>query len=132
MGKSSAVIADSVRSGRPILHFDLMGVGSEPEVTERFRWAWQVFVQHASRGFWKGVTPELSATIPGTGVGVKIGGSSAKTDPASWGDVLLAFDKEIAKTRFSKACGCNIISTRSSQRNLVRGRLRYSATKSGK
>ena len=57
MGKSSAVIADSVRCGRPILHVDLMGVGSEPEVTERFRWAWQFFVQHAASGFWKGVVP---------------------------------------------------------------------------
>ena len=48
MGKSSAVIADSVRHGRPVLHVDLMGVGSEQEVTERFRWAWQFFIQQAS------------------------------------------------------------------------------------
>jgi hypothetical protein len=94
MGKSSAVIADSVRCGRPILHVDLMGVGSELEVTERFRWAWQFFVQHASSGFWKGVAPELSATIRGTGIGVKLGSSVSKNELSSWGDVLLAFDKE--------------------------------------
>lgn len=98
MEKSSAVIADSVRCGRPILHVDLMGVGSEPEVTERFRWAWQFFVQHAASGFWKGVVPELSATIPGTGLGVKLGGAASKSDLSSWGDVLIVFDKEIAKT----------------------------------
>lgn len=98
MGKSSAVIADSVRHGRPILHVDLMGVSSEQEVTERFRWAWQFFVQQAAGGFWKGITPELSATIPGTSVGVKIGGSSSKGDPSSWGDVLVSFDKETSKT----------------------------------
>lgn len=97
MGKSSAVIADSMLSDRPILHVDLMGVGSEPEVTERFRWAWQFFIQQASGGFWKGVAPELSATIPGTGVGVKIGGSAAKIDPSSWGEVLVAFDRQVAK-----------------------------------
>jgi chromosome segregation and condensation protein ScpB len=98
MGKSSAIIADSVRHGRPILHVDLMGVTSEQEVTERFRWAWQFFVQQAAGGFWKGVLPELSATIPGTGVGVKIGSSSSKNAPASWGDVLVSFDKETGKT----------------------------------
>ena len=98
MGKSSAVIADSVRHGRPILHVDLMGVSSEQEVTERFRWAWQFFVQQAAGGFWKGALPELSATIPGTGVGVKIGGASHQSEPSSWGDVLVAFDKEVGKT----------------------------------
>ena len=98
MGKSSAVIADSILSNRPLLHVDLMGVGSEPEVTERFRWAWQFFVQQAVGGFWKGISPELSATIPGTGVGVMIGGSTARVDPSSWGDVLVAFDKQVAKT----------------------------------
>lgn len=98
MGKSSAVIADSILSDRPILHVDLMGVGSEPEITERFRWAWQFFVQQAAGGFWKGITPELSATIPGTGVGVKIGGSTARVDPSSWGDVLVAFDRQVAKS----------------------------------
>jgi hypothetical protein len=98
MGKSSAIIADSVRHGRPILHVDLMGVSSEQEVTERFRWAWQFFVQQAAGGFWKGVLPELSATIPGTGVGVKIGSSSSKNEPASWGDVLVSFDKETGKS----------------------------------
>jgi hypothetical protein len=97
MGKSSAIIADSVRHGRPILHVDLMGVSSEQEVTERFRWAWQFFVQQAAGGFWKGVAPELSATIPGTSVGVKIGGSSSKGNPSTWGDVLVAFDKESSK-----------------------------------
>jgi hypothetical protein len=97
MGKSSAIIADSVRHGRPILHVDLMGVSSEQEVTERFRWAWQFFVQQASGGFWKGVLPELSATIPGTGVGVKIGSSSSKNEPASWGDVLISYDKETGR-----------------------------------
>ncbi|HEY8508638.1 MAG TPA: hypothetical protein VIL32_09795, partial [Steroidobacteraceae bacterium] len=50
MGKSSAVIADNVRHGRPILHVDLMGVSSEEELTERFRWAWQFFVQQAAGG----------------------------------------------------------------------------------
>lgn len=99
MGKSSAIIADSVRKGRPLLHVDLMGVSSEEEVTERFRWAWQFFVQQAAGGFWKGVKPELSATIPGTGVGFKICGSSTlRSEPASWGDVVVFFDKEVART----------------------------------
>jgi hypothetical protein len=98
MGKSSAIIADSVRHGRPILHIDLMGVSSEQEVTERFRWAWQFFVQQTAGGFWEGIKPELSATIPGTSVGVKIGGSESKGEPTSWGDVLVSFDKEIVKT----------------------------------
>jgi hypothetical protein len=97
MGKSSAIIADSVRHGRPILHVDLMGASSEQEVTERFRWAWQFFVQQAAGGFWKGIKPELSATIPGTSVGVKISGSSSASEPSSWGDVLVAFDKDVAK-----------------------------------
>jgi hypothetical protein len=98
MGKSSAIIADSVRHGRPILRVDLMGVSTEQELTERFRWAWQFFVQQAAGGFWKGIAPELSATIPGTSVGVKIGGSASKSDPSSWGDVLVSFDKETSKT----------------------------------
>jgi hypothetical protein len=97
MGTSSAVIADSVRHGRPVLHVDLMGVSSEQEVTERFRWAWQFFVQQAAGGFWKGIKPELSATVPGTNLGVKLGGAAPATEPASWGDVLVAFDKETAK-----------------------------------
>ena len=66
-------------------------------VTERFRWAWQFFVQQAAGGFWRGVLPELSATIPGTSVGVKIGSSSSKNEPSSWGDVLVSFDKETGK-----------------------------------
>ncbi len=82
MGKSSAVIADSIRHKRPVLHVDLMGINSETEVTERFLWAWQFFNQQAS-GFWKGVKPEISATL---------------TDPKSWGEVILAFDHAIAKT----------------------------------
>lgn len=98
MGKSSAVIADSVRHGRPILHVDLMGVSSEQELTERFRWAWQFFVQQTAGGFWKGIQPELSATIPGTSVGVKISSSASKSEPTSWGDVLVSFDKEIVRT----------------------------------
>lgn len=98
MGKSSAVIADSILGNRPLLHVDLMGVGTEPEVTERFRWAWQFFVQQAAGGFWKGINPELSASIPGTGVGVKIGGAATKTEPSSWGDILVAFDRQVART----------------------------------
>jgi len=98
MGKSSAVIADSVRHGRPILHVDLMGVSSEQEVTERFRWAWQFFVQQTTGGFWAGIKPELSAKIPGTSVGVKISGSTSKSEPTSWGDVLVSFDRETVKT----------------------------------
>ena len=78
MGKSSAVIADSVRRKRPVLHVDLMGINSETEVTERFLWAWRFFNQQASGGFWKGVKPEMS--------------------PKSWAEVILAFDHEIAKT----------------------------------
>jgi hypothetical protein len=98
MGKSSAVIADSIRHSRPILHVDLMGIGSEQEISERFRWAWRFFAQQALSGFWKGVSPELAATIPGTGVGVKIGGQSAVAEPMSWGEVIVAFDKQAAKT----------------------------------
>ena len=78
MGKSSAVIADSVRRKRPVLHVDLLGINSETEVTERFLWAWRFFNQQASGGFWKGVKPEMS--------------------PKSWAEVILAFDHEIAKT----------------------------------
>src|SRR4051794_4976735 len=81
-----------------VTHVDLMGVSSEQEVTERFRWAWQFFVQQAVGGFWRGVLPELSATIPGTSVAVKIGGSVSKSDPVSWGDVVVSFDKETTKT----------------------------------
>jgi len=98
MGKSSAIIADGVRHRRPLLHVDLMGVSSEQEVTERFRWAWQFFVQQAAGGFWKGLNPEVSATIPGTTLGVRISGSVPKVDPLTWGDVLVAFDKEVAST----------------------------------
>ncbi len=98
MGKSSAVIADSIRHKRPILHVDLMGVNSDAEVSERFLWAWQFFVQQASGGFWKNVKPEISATIPGTRVGVKLTGSDDNSTPGSWGDVIVAYDRKVGKT----------------------------------
>jgi len=98
MGKSSAVIADSIRHKRPILHVDLMGVNSDAEVSERFLWAWRFFVRQASGGFWKNVKPEISATIPGTQVGVKLTGSDDNSAPGSWGDVIVAFDREVGKS----------------------------------
>ena len=101
MGKSSSVIAAAVRGGWPILHVDLMGVNSEGEITERFRWAWRLFLQHESSGFFAGLKPELSAKIPATGVEVKLAGDkrAADRDPVTWGDVLVAFDRRAAKKR---------------------------------
>jgi hypothetical protein len=101
MGKSSAVIAAAVRSKWPILHVDLMGIGSEAEITERFRWAWRFFLQQEARGFFSDVKPELSAGIPGTGLKVKLAGEPRESgsEPASWGDVLAAFDRRVAKRK---------------------------------
>lgn len=101
MGKSSAVIAAAVRAGWPILHVDLMGIRSEEEIAERFRWAWRLFLQQEARGFFGGVKPQLSAKIPGTAVEVKLGADrrEAATLPVSWGDVLAAFDRRVAKKR---------------------------------
>jgi hypothetical protein len=96
MGKSSAIIADSVRHSRPVLHVDLMGITSEQDVTERFRWAWQFSVQQTVSGFWKAIAPEISATRPGTTVGVRPTRSTPREEPSSWGDVLVSFDKEVA------------------------------------
>lgn len=98
MGKSSSVIAAAVAARCPILHVDLMGVNSEEEITERFRWAWQLYLQHEARGFFSGVKPELSAKIPGTGMSVKLAGESREPgEPETWGDVLAAFDRRVAK-----------------------------------
>jgi len=101
MGKSSAVIAAAVRAKWPILHVDLMGIRSELEVTERFRWAWRFFLQQQSRGFFDDLKPEISANVPGTGVKVKLAGEQrdAAAEPASWGDVIAAFDRRVAKKR---------------------------------
>ena len=99
MGKSSAVIADSVRHERPLLHVDLMGVSSLAEINERFRWGWQFFSKQVSGGFWKNIKPEISAKIPGTGVAVKLSSESSKSgEPESWGDVIVAYDMQVGKT----------------------------------
>jgi hypothetical protein len=99
MGKSSAVIADSVRHDRPILHVDLMGVSSQEEINERFRWGWRFFSKQLAGGFWKQIKPELSAKIPGTGVSVKLSNESTKNEePDSCGDVIVAYDTRIAQT----------------------------------
>ncbi len=97
MGKSSAIIADCVRSRRRILHVDLMGVTTLPEINERFRWAWAVFLQQEAGGIFSGLTPEISAAIPGTGVGVKLGGQ-APEPPTTWGEIVMAFDKRAGKS----------------------------------
>jgi hypothetical protein len=101
MGKSSAVIAAAVRAKWPILHVDLMGIRSELEITERFRWAWRFFVQQQGRGFFDDLKPEISAKVPGTGVKVKLAGdrSDSAADPSSWGDVIAAFDRRVAKKK---------------------------------
>jgi hypothetical protein len=101
MGKSSSVIATAVRAKWPILHVDLMGINSEEEITERFRWAWRLFLQHEARGFFTDIKPELSAKIPGTTMAVKLTGDNrdATTDPVTWGDVLIAFDRRVAKKK---------------------------------
>ena len=97
MGKSSYIIAASVQAGCPILHVDLMGVGSEGEVTERFRWAWKFYLQQETRGFFAGIKPEMSAKIPGTRVEVKLSGESSSRDPVSWGEVIADFDRRAIK-----------------------------------
>ena len=97
MGKSSAIIADCVQAKRRILHVDLMGVTSAEDINERFRWAWSVFLQQDSGGIFSGLNPEISASIPGTGVEVKMGGQAAE-DPLVWGDIILAFDKRAKKS----------------------------------
>jgi hypothetical protein len=94
MGKSSAAIAGCVHAGWPILHVDLMGISSDADILERFRWGWAFFLQQESRGFFAKLKPEVTATIPGTGVAVKLGRkSSHKEDPVSWGDVIVGFDQ---------------------------------------
>jgi hypothetical protein len=97
MGKSSAIIADCVRARRRILQVDLMGVTSPEDINERFRWAWTMFTQQDSAGIFSGLSPELTATLPGTGVELKLGGQSSEP-PATWGDIIMAFDKRAAKT----------------------------------
>jgi hypothetical protein len=94
MGKSSAAIAGCVHAGWPILHVDLMGISSDADILERFRWAWAFFLQQQARGFFAKLKPEVSATIPGTGVAVKLSSKdSHKEEPSSWGDVIVAFDQ---------------------------------------
>ena len=96
MGKSSAIIADCVRARRRILQVDLMGVTSAEDINERFRWAWAVFQQQDSGGIFSGLSPEISAAIPGTGVEVKLGGPGNEP-PLAWGDIIMAYDKRTAK-----------------------------------
>jgi hypothetical protein len=97
MGKSSSAIADCVHAGWPILHVDLMGIGSDADILERFRWGWAFFLQQEARGFFARLKPEVSASIPGTGVAVKLATSRAhEQDPVSWGDVIMAFDQRAA------------------------------------
>jgi hypothetical protein len=97
MGKSSAIIADCVRAQRRILHVDLMGVTGAEDINERFRWAWSVFLQQDSGGIFSGLNPEISASIPGTGVEVKMSGQPAEA-PLVWGDIILAFDRRAKKS----------------------------------
>lgn len=97
MGKSSAAIAGCVHAGWPILHVDLMGIGSDADILERFRWGWAFFLQQESRGFFAKLKPEVSAAIPGTGVAVKLATKTLhQEDPSSWGDVIVAFDQRAA------------------------------------
>ncbi len=96
LGKSTSVIAACVEAGWPILHVDLMGVATAEEVTERFRWSWQLFQQQEARGFLAGVTGEISAKIPGTGVGMKLVSGSDR-DPKTWGEVIAAFDRQTGR-----------------------------------
>ena len=96
MGKSSAIIADCVRARRRILQVDLMGVTSAEDINERFRWAWAVFLQQDSGGIFSGLAPEISASIPGTGVEVKLGGQAGAA-PQTWGDIIMAYDKRVGK-----------------------------------
>ncbi len=96
LGKSSSVIVTCVQSGWPILHVDLMGVRSVEEITERFRWSWQIFQQQETRGLFSGLNAEMSATVPGTGLGVKLA-SAPTPDPKTWGDVIAAFDLRVAR-----------------------------------
>lgn len=97
MGKSSAIIADCVRVKRRILHVDLMGVTTTEDINERFRWAWSLFLQQDSTGIFGGLTPEISATVPGTGVEVRLGGQHPEA-PLTWGDIIMAFDKRAKKS----------------------------------
>src|ERR1700726_4838426 len=97
MGKSSAAIAGCVQAGWPILHVDLMGISSDADIVERFRWGWTFFLQQEARGFFAKLKPEISAAIPGTGVAVKLATKdSHKAEPSSWGDVIVAFDQRAA------------------------------------
>jgi hypothetical protein len=97
MGKSSAAVAGCVHAGWPILHVDLMGISSDADILERFRWGWAFFLQQEARGFFARLKPEVSATIPGTGVAVKLASRRAHdADPVSWGDVIVAFDQRAA------------------------------------
>jgi hypothetical protein len=96
LGKSSAIIADCVRARRRILQVDLMGVSSADDITERFRWAWTMFTQQDTAGIFGGLSPEISATVPGTGVEVKLGAQSSES-PATWGDIIMAFDRRSAR-----------------------------------
>lgn len=97
MGKSSAIIADCVRARRRILHVDLVGVTATEDINERFRWAWTVFRQQEASGIFGGLTAELAASIPVTGVEMKLTGQHAET-PQNWGDVIMAFDKRAKKS----------------------------------
>jgi hypothetical protein len=96
MGKSSAVIAICAQARLPLLHIDLMGVTSSDDVAERFRWGRHFFAEQGSRSVFRGIKPELSAKIPGIGIGVKISGEK-KAGPGSAGEVLMEFDKAAGK-----------------------------------
>jgi hypothetical protein len=96
LGKSSTVIVSCVQAGRPILHVDLMGVGGEDDVDERFRWAWKFFCQQDTLRFFGGAKAEVSAGIPYTPVGVKLG-TRQEEEPDNMGTVIAAFDRRSAK-----------------------------------
>jgi hypothetical protein len=95
MGKSSMVMASCGQAGWPMLHVDLMGVGSEEQVAERFRWGWKFFCQQDARGFFAGAKAEVSAGIPYSGVGVKL--AARDEEPETWGEVIAAFDRRSGK-----------------------------------
>jgi hypothetical protein len=96
LGKSTSVITACVEAGWPILHVDLMGVTVAEEVAERFRWSWQLFQQQEARGFLAGVTGEISAKIPGTGIDVKLASGPGR-EPKTWGEVIARFDQQTAR-----------------------------------
>ena len=90
VGKSCAVVVNCVQNGWPILHVDLMGVSSEADISERFRWSWRFFRQQEGMGFFSSAKGEVSAGVPGV-LAVRLGAEA--DDPSSWGNVISAFDR---------------------------------------